>query len=228
MFARNVLERINCLRSQYGHPTVDHQLRPIKVDTKVKTEKPKLDHSFAITVYEEYLRFTETLSVYQDYARLICKATDGVGMTPVMPLATMGKNGGALLCDHCRKPLILEGGAYNRVPVDTAWARNPERGPQWKSYISGGCVFHIESNGTVRVYHGHPNNPRECYEVHREKEAQREREFKIDVPKGLFAKLTAYLTEQNPTWSEYEVNKEVNKVINTLYNYDPGLGINQP
>ena len=66
----------------------------------------------------------------------------------------MGKGGGPLLCDVCRKPMILEGGGFQGVHADEAWRRNPKKG--WTSWISGGMVVRIETNGTLRIFHSYP------------------------------------------------------------------------
>ena len=107
-------------------------------------------HAEAKAMYQEYLARAAVLERYRRYASAVAKATSNPGMTPVEPLATMGKGGGPLLCDVCSKPMILEGGAYQGVYADEAWRKNPK--PGWTSWISGGMVVRIESNGTLRVF----------------------------------------------------------------------------
>ncbi len=76
-------------------------------------------------MYQDYLARAAVLERHRRYAADVEKATSGSGETPVQPLATMGKNGGPLLCDVCSKPMILEGGAFQGVYADEAWRRNP-------------------------------------------------------------------------------------------------------
>ena len=112
------------------------------------------DHAEAKAIYQEYVARAAVLQRNRRFADDVAKATAGSGQTPVEPLATMGKDGGALLCDVCRKPMILEGGSFQGVYADDAWRRHPVKG--WTSWISGGMVVRIESNGTLRIYHGYP------------------------------------------------------------------------
>src|SRR5204863_149597 len=121
-----------------------------------------------------YLKKVEELKVYQAYADQVVRATGSPGQTPVRPLATMGTDGGPLLCDHCRKPIVLEGGTAHGQTADVAWARSPR--DNWKSWILGGMVVEIQTNGTLRIYHGYPgrNNRHCCNVARREDEAARE------------------------------------------------------
>jgi len=106
-----------------------------------------VDHKKAKAIYESYLAREAVLVPRRDYARCVAEATGGSGQTPVEPLATMGKNGGPLLCDVCGKPMILEGDAYQGVFADEGWRRNPTKG--WVSWIAGGMV--AEKNSVCRL-----------------------------------------------------------------------------
>ena len=110
------------------------------------------NHAAAKAMYQDYLARAVVLERHRAYASEVAAATGGTGQTPVHPLATMGKGGGPLLCDICRKPMILEGGSFNGVYADEAWRRSPKQG--WLSWIAGGMVVRIETNGTLRIYHG--------------------------------------------------------------------------
>src|SRR5258706_275782 len=112
------------------------------------------DHATAKAMYQDYLARSAVLERHRRFAADVVRATSGSGQTPVEPLATMGKNDGPLLCDVCGKPIMLEGGAYNGVYADEAWRRKPKHGST--SWISGGMVVRIETNGTLRIYHGYP------------------------------------------------------------------------
>lgn len=184
------------------------------------------DHAEARALYQDYLARAAVLERYRRLASDVAKATSGTGQTPVEPLATMGKNGGPLLCDVCRKPMILEGGAFQGVHADEAWRRNPRKG--WTSWISGGMVVRIETNGTLRIYHGYPNRSG-CVKIadrneDKDRDAFRERTKDIDVPAKLEL-LSAYFKAELPDKDNDEVLTDIYKV---LFKYDPGLGINEP
>jgi hypothetical protein len=160
------------------------------------------EHAAAKAMYEDYLARCAVLERHRRFANDVLKATSGPGQTPVEPLATMGKGGGPLLCDVCRKPMKLEGGAYQGVYADEAWRRNPKAG--WVSWISGGLVVAIESNGTLRS------------------EDFRARSKPEEVSAKL-ALLRAYFKAELPEKATDAVMSEIYAV---LFVYDPGLGVN--
>jgi hypothetical protein len=177
-------------------------------------------------MYQEYLARTAVLERLRRYAADVAKATSGAGQTPVEPLATMGKNGGPLLCDVCRKPMILEGGAFNGVFADEAWRRNPKKG--WTSWIAGGMVVRIETNGTLRIFHGYPGRSG-CVQKADKADDKARAEFRAkadatDVSAKL-ALLTAYFKAELPEKNNDAVKSDIYGV---LFVYDPGLGINAP
>jgi hypothetical protein len=182
------------------------------------------DHAEAKAIYQEYLARVTALERYRRYAADVAKATSGSGQTPVEPLATMGKNGGPLLCDVCSKPMVLEGGAYQGVYADEAWRRNPKKG--WESWIAGGMVVRIETNGTLRIFHGYPGRSG-CVQKadkidDRERAEFRERAKAMDVPAKL-ALLSAYFKAEMP---ENANDATLSAIYGVLFVYDPGLGIN--
>src|SRR5262249_2963738 len=135
------LREINHIRSQLGLPPVDARLKEIGAAGdedagKAQPEPEEVpDHTEAREVYQADLKKVEELEVHRAYADQVARATAGGGQTPVRPLATMGTNGGPLLCDHCGKPIVLEGGRFHGVAADAAWRQNPRDG--WTSYILG-------------------------------------------------------------------------------------------
>jgi hypothetical protein len=183
-------------------------------------------HAEAKAMYQDYLSRVAGLERLRAYASEVAKATSGSGQTPVEPLAKMGKNGGPLLCDVCEKPMILEGGAYNGVYADEGWRRNPQKG--WVSWISGGMVVRIETNGTLRVFHGYPGRSG-CVQkadkaddkARAEYKAKRE---KLDVGSKLDL-LAAYFKAEMP---ENNNDGVLNSIYQVLFLYDPGVGINVP
>ncbi|HEY5920065.1 MAG TPA: hypothetical protein VIV11_00280 [Kofleriaceae bacterium] len=182
------------------------------------------DHAAARAMYQEYLERSAVLERNRRLAADVAKATSGAGQTPVEPLATMGRDGGPLLCDLCSKSMILEGGAYHGVHADEAWRRNPEKG--WTSWIFGGMVVRIETNGTLRIYHGYPGRSGCVKAADRSDEKARaefrERSKSMDVPAKL-EMLSAYFKAELPEKDSDAVLTEIHRV---LFVYDPGLGIN--
>ena len=118
------LRDINQLRAQLKMPLVDDHLNEIGVAVAEDVGAPEPedvpDHAEAREIYRAYFKKHEELELHRAYAERVAKATSGNGQTPVRPLATMGTNGGALLCDHCEKPIVLEGGHFQGVAADVA------------------------------------------------------------------------------------------------------------
>jgi hypothetical protein len=185
------------------------------------------EHAAARAMYEDYLARSAVLERHRRYATEVEKATSsGSGQTPVEPLATMGKGGGPLLCDVCGKPMILEGGAFNRVYADEAWRRNPQK--RWTSWISGGMVVRIESNGTLRIYHGYPGRSGCVLKADRADDKARAEFRARSAAMNVSAKLdllSAYFKAELPEKNSDAVLSDIHRV---LFVYDPGLGVNAP
>jgi hypothetical protein len=190
--------------------------------------KPKVDHTEAKAIYAKYLEKKAILTVHQEYAKRVAKATDDKrGKTPVRPLATMGCNGGVLLCDHCLKPIILESTPCYNVPVDEAWARHPElHDKDWISYIKGGLIVYIAENGTLRIYHGY-SRPTDCDKL------------AIDAINAASDAFTRDTSKCNIIWkyideellkdkTHDEKNVLFADIMSVMYSYDPGIGVNHP
>jgi len=226
------LREINRIRSQVGMPLVDARLQKIGAADK-EEEKPKpkpqkvQDHTEARAIYQAYLKKVEELEVHRAYAERVVKATGGPGQTPVRPLATMGTNGGPLLCDHCGKPIVLEGGRFHGVAADAAWAQNP-RG-NWTSWILGGMVVEVQTNGTLRIYHGYPGRDNEhCCNAASRKEEKAQAQFKSLKSPEQFNMILAFLEHEFPDMTARARLDLLNEILNTLYSYDPGIGVNRP
>jgi hypothetical protein len=182
------------------------------------------EHASAKAIYQDYLARSAVLERHRRFAADVAEATSGSGQTPVEPLATMGKDGGPLLCDVCGKPMILEGGTYDGIYADAAWRRNPMKG--WRSWISGGMVVRIETNGTLRIYHGYPGRSGCVLNADRADEKARA-EFRarygaMNVPAKL-GLLSAYFKAELP---ENDSDAVLTEIYRVLFVYDPGLGIN--
>lgn len=186
--------------------------------------KPPVDHTAAKQFYAQYLARVAELVPHQQYADRVARATQGRGKTPVQPLATMGCNGGPLLCDHCRKPIVLEDRPFRGVNADVAWRQNPV--PGWQSYILGGVVISVEMNGTLRVYHGHLGDGC-CATATAVRDAAYDR-FVRKIPPGALDDLRLFLTAEFPALAAADVLKLVDDVVGVLWGFDPGLGVNRP
>jgi len=236
------LESINGLRAQLGMPLVDDALIEIgaaekrdqaahpetTADTEaVKTPYPHQQEARAI--YERYLARAAELERYQNYADRVVKATEGRGMTPVRPLATMGTDGGALLCDHCKKPIVLEGGKFHGKTADVAWKETPCPPVDWKSWILGGMVVELQTNSTLRVYHGYPRRSQACCnqaaKVDRKAAKALAKESWLANKSMVIRFVEQELLCEAPPQEQRELAW---KILDMVFGYDPGLGINGP
>jgi enamine deaminase RidA (YjgF/YER057c/UK114 family) len=115
---------------------------------------------------------------------------------------------------------------FNRVYADEAWRRNPK--PGWRSWISGGMVVRIETNGTLRIFHGYPGRSG-CVQTADRNEEKLRADFRaksktMDTPAKLEL-LSAYFKAELPDKNNDNFLTEIYKV---LFVYDPGLGVNEP
>jgi hypothetical protein len=228
------LREINHIRSQLGMPLVDAHLHQMTdaavvedvVEAKLEPEEVQ-NHAEARAIYRAYLKKLEELEVHQAYADQVAEATAGHGQTPVRPLATLGTNGGPLLCDHCRKPIVLEGGRFHGVTADVAWKEDSS--DNWTSWILGGMVVEILINGTLRIYHGYPGRSgTDCCEVARQECERARAAFDSSKRSEKEDLLRAFLEHEFPDMPGEERLDLLGKILDTMYSYDPGLGINRP
>jgi hypothetical protein len=224
---------INKLREEMGLLQVNDSLHTLEIKEVKQQKRPlkpqiKIDkHEEARQIYQDYLNKIEEMKPQLEYSEhVIREVTKGRGMTPVMPLAIMGTGGGPILCDHCHKPIPLEGGNYHGVPANVAWKSVESPSPQWTSYILGGLVTFQHSNKTARFYHGYEGNPNSCYNLAmKELDAAEEAFNKTKMNTGQVSSLLRkFLEEEIP---EKDNGQLVMHITNTLYGYDPGIGINR-
>jgi hypothetical protein len=228
------LREINQIRSQLGMPLVDARLNEIgavaektKAAPKAKDRKNEQDHTEAREIYQAYLKKLAELEVHRAYADQVVKATAGRGQTPVRPLATMGTNGGPLLCDQCGKPIVLEGGRFHGVNADAAWKKNPT--DNWTSWILGGMVVEVQINGTLRIYHGYPGRTNNhCCNVASREDNKARTSFECRKDTAKQNMILAFLEEEFPDMTRAEHLHLLNQIMDTMYSYDPGIGINRP
>jgi hypothetical protein len=227
------LREINHIRSQLGMPLVDAGLKDIAVAVEEEVNEPEpapeavQDHTEARETYQAYLKKMEELEAHRAYAEQVANATAGHGQTPVRPLATMGTNGGPLLCDHCRKPIVLEGGPFHGVAADAAWRKNPS--DNWTSWVLGGMVVEIQTNGTLRIYHGYPGrNANQCCNAASREDEKARAAFESGKGSEKENMILAFLEQEFPDMTTEEHLDLLHKILDTMYAYDPGLGINRP
>lgn len=184
-------------------------------------------HATARSVYRAYLARVRDREALRAHADAVSRATSGAGMTPVMPLATMGPGGGPLRCDHCGKPMVLEGGKFHGRYADEAWAASPD--PAWRSYIYGGMVIDIQTNGSLRVYHGYPDRPGHCCTLG-DRAARAAQDAWTAPPERAAHRplLKAFLEHEFPDQTPAERARLLSDIIVTMYSYDPGPGRNRP
>ena len=225
------LQEINQIRSQLGMPLVDAHLNAIGVTAAKEVAKPEPvevpDHTEAHEIYQAYLKKVAELDVHRAYAEQVVKATAGRGQTPVRPLATMGTNGGPLLCDHCGKPIVLEGGRFHGVTADDAWKKHPT--DSWTSWILGGMVVEIQTNGTLRIYHGYPGrNTNHCCNVASREDNQARTKFESGKAREKHKMMLAFIVHEFPDMTKAEQLKLLSQILDTMFSYDPGIGVNRP
>ena len=225
------LREINQIRSQLGMPPVDARLNTIATTAKEDVEKAQPepeaeDHTEAREIYQAYLKKMEELEVHRAYAEQVARATAGHGQTPVRPLATLGTNGGPLLCDHCGKPIVLEGGRFHGVAAEVAWKKNPRE--NWTSWILGGMVVEIQTNGTLRIYHGYPGRDKDCCTVASREDETARTAFESSKGAEKPEMILAFLEQEFPDMTREKHLDLLDKIVDTMYSYDPGIGINRP
>jgi hypothetical protein len=227
------LQEINQIRSQLGMPLVDARLKEIAtaaVEEDVEEAWPEpgevQDHTEAREIYRAYLKKIEELELHWAYADQVARATEGHGQTPVRPLATMGTNGGPLLCDHCGKPIVLEGGRFHGMFADAAWKMKPRS--NWTSWILGGMVVEIQTNGTLRIYHGYPHNDKYCCNIASREHDKTRAAFDSSKRSEKSPVILAFIEQEFSGMTRDEQIDLLNNVLDTMYDYDPGIGINRP
>jgi hypothetical protein len=226
------LLEINRIRARLRMPPVDARLKVIGAPAETPKEvkpapKPARDHTEARELYQAYLKKVEELELHQAYADRVARATDGRGQTPVRPLATLGTGGGPLLCDHCGKPIVLEGGKFNGMTADVAWRQNPC--DKWNSWILGGLVVEIQTNGTLRIYHGYPGHDnKQCCNVAKRKDDKAREKFESQPQPDKQEQLLAFFEDEFPEMTRDERFRLYSKVREVMFSYDPGIGVNRP
>jgi hypothetical protein len=90
-------------------------------------------------------------------------------------------------------------------------------------------VVEIETNGTLRIYHGYPGrDTKHCCNVARRKEEKAQAQFKSGKSPEKYNMLLAFIEHEFPDLPEKARWNLLNEILNTMYSYDPGIGINRP
>lgn len=227
---RKDLQKINSLREQLGMPQVDYELKVIVAEeddffeSEVKAAPIIVDPFKEVRpIYQHYLDKAEELKPYQLHCKKLVRAMAPVGgQTPVMPLATMGPNGGPMLCDACGKQIPLEGGRFHGVSAGAAW--NADAKDKWYSYILGGVTYMIEANNTFRLLHGYESGG--CFRVYDKKIMSSTRPDFV-ITSNIRNKLTQLLIEEEG-FAPDSAKEFTDKILRTLSQRDIGFGINTP
>ena len=83
-------------------------------------------------------------------------------------------------------------------------------------------------NGTLRIYHGYPGqSSKHCCNAARRKEEKAQAEFRSRKTPETFRLVLAFLEYEFPDLAEKERFRLLNEILNTLYEYDPGVGRNR-
>jgi hypothetical protein len=112
------------------------------------------------------------------------------------------------------------------MAADVAWRRNPDA--NWRSWILGGMVVEIKTNGTLRIYHGYPdrNNHHCCNVASREHEKARAAFKSIKAEKHDL--VLAFIEDEFPEITGEQRLDLLSEILDTMYSYDPGIGVNRP
>ena len=234
---RKDLVTINSLRKSLGMEEVGADLKPLILDPEIEEIKAMIEEEAAEPVdvyedargiYEMYLEHIEKMKPHVMYARKMIAATTLInGQTPVMPLAIMGTGCGEARCDECLKAFPLEGGPYNDKTAGVAWEAADGSIPNWSSYIRGHITFIQETNGTIRIYHGDISYG--CGKKAEVKRAKEEKDFKGMTDFGeAHSILFPFIRDELGIEDKGACNSMLNKIFFTLFNFDPGIGVNRP
>jgi hypothetical protein len=87
----------------------------------------------------------------------------------------------------------------------------------------------VQTNGTLRIYHGYPGRDDNhcCNAAAREDRKARE---KFGAGQGAEKQgiILAFLEDEFPDMPEKERFRLLSRVLDTMYSYDPGIGVNRP
>jgi len=207
---KKILVEINTLREKMGQPLIDRDLQLLVAEEEffvsaeiaepeIKEETPVDPHVEAREIYQIYLGKYEELRPEREHAKKIIAA-----------VMKGGNNG--ILCDRCGKECNSH--AHHVVAMQAV-------------------------NGTVRVYHGQEPSWRisdgeyklvsagyGCVKEALDEDKQREDQFRKDVgweiKQNAKKLLQAWIQDERP-----DLENELYAIL-SIYDYDPGIGVNRP
>jgi hypothetical protein len=90
-------------------------------------------------------------------------------------------------------------------------------------------VVEIQLNGTLRIYHGYPGrNDNQCCNVACREDEEARAAFDSGKCSEKKPMLLAFLEHEFPDMTRDGHLDLLNKILDTMYRYDPGIGINRP
>jgi hypothetical protein len=90
-------------------------------------------------------------------------------------------------------------------------------------------VVHIQTNGTLRIYHGYPQgHADECCHLASREDEKAQGAFDAGKRSEEKHKLLAFLEYEYPDMTSEEQRDLLNQILDTMYSYDPGIGVNRP
>ena len=90
-------------------------------------------------------------------------------------------------------------------------------------------VVEIQTNGTLRIYHGYPgHDSKYCCNVASREDKKARDEFESRPRPRKEGIILAFLKDEFPDKTEAEHYALLSKIMDTMYSYDPGIGVNRP
>jgi hypothetical protein len=90
-------------------------------------------------------------------------------------------------------------------------------------------VVEIQTNGTLRIYHGYPGRDnKHCCNVASRKDKEAREEFESGKRPEKQNMILAFIEDEFPDMTSEEHYRLLSKIMDTMYSYDPGLGVNRP
>ncbi len=90
-------------------------------------------------------------------------------------------------------------------------------------------VVEIQTNGTLRIYHGYPgHNDNQCCNVASREDEKARAKFESGKGSEKQNMIRAFLEQEFSEMTREEHLDLLSKILDTMYMYDPGFGINRP
>jgi hypothetical protein len=90
-------------------------------------------------------------------------------------------------------------------------------------------VVEIQTNGTLRIYHGYPGqNSLHCCNVASQNDKRARDAFGAGRGSEMHGPILAFLQDEFPGLTRDEHLGLLSRILDTMYSYDPGIGVNRP